>query len=193
MPSDFIRNIFPRRLRHRNGEETVASQPASKASEKATSCAVQDPPPPYASENHALVDNNKEILSSSPSIQANSPQIFTQPDPKLSSIQICPHATSSFERVQRIVRLPNFKQSYEGLDALTPGSDHRNPFTAGFRLCKPDSGSDLCISEFSFASHLLMHRTVFYIARLFFAGVMPKPEQILKEGISIPKEPKETF
>ena len=171
MPSDFIRNIFPRRLRHRDGEETVTSQPANKASEKATSCALQGPPPPYASENPTLVDNNKEILSSSPSIQANTPQLFTQPESKLYSIQTCPHATSSFERIQRIVRLPNFKQSYEGLDALTPGSDHRNPFTSGFRLCKPDSGSDLCISELSCPSHLLMHRTAFYIARFVVAGV----------------------
>lgn len=95
-------------------------------------------------------------------------QVSTQPDPKPSpggSVQFCPHATSSFERIQRIVKLPNFIQSYECLDALTPGPDHHNPFTSGFRLCKPDSGSDLCISEFSFPSLCLLNRTAFSTAR----------------------------
>ncbi len=164
MPSAFIRNVFPRRLRHRDGEETVTSQAAGQASDKATSCALQDPPPPYASGNLALIDDDKALLLSSPLIQPSTPPVFTQPESKLSardSIQFCPHADSSFERIQRIVRLPNFKQSYEGLDALTPGPDHRNPFASGFRLCKPDTGSDLCISELSFPSRFLAYPTAF--------------------------------
>lgn len=150
MPSEFIRSIFPKRLRHRDGEEAVTSQAVSQTSEKATNCPLQDPPPPYASDNHAPDDEKEPPLDMSlprPTIAS----VSTQPDPNLSSngsIQFCPHAISSFERIQRIVKLPNFKQSYEGLDALTPGPDHRNPFTAGFRLCKPVSGSALCISEF---------------------------------------------
>ena len=153
MPSGFIRNVFPRRLRHGDDEKTLTSQAAGEASDKATSCALQDPPPPYASGNHAVVDDDKALLLSSPLIQPYTPPVFTQPESKLSasdSIQFCPHAISSFERIQRILRLSNFKQSYQVLDALTPGPDHRNSFTPGFRLCKPDTGSDLSISESSF-------------------------------------------
>ena len=150
MPSDFFRSIFPKRQRHRDGEEDETSQAVSQVPEKATSCALQDPPPPYASDNHAPNDE-KELPLDTSSPRPTIAQVSTQPDPNLSpggSVQFCPHAISSFERIQRIVKLPNFKESYEGLDALTPGPDHRNPFTAGFRLCKPNSGSDLDISEF---------------------------------------------
>ena len=149
MPSDLIRSILSRRLRYRDDKETVASQAASHVSEKATSSAL-DPPPPYAFENLAM-NNDKELPSTLPSIQPATAQVSTRSDSKLSSsdsIRFCPHATSSFERVQRILGLPKFRESFEGLDALTPGPDHRSPFTSGFRLCKPDSGSDLSISEF---------------------------------------------
>ena len=151
MPSDFIRSIFPKRVRHLDGEEAVTSQAVSQASEKGMSCALQDPPPPYTSDNHHAPNDEKELPLDMSLPRPTIAQVSTQPDLNLSSggsIQFCPHAISSFERIQRIVKLPNFKQSYEGLDALTPGPDHRNPFTSGFRLCKPDSGSDLCISEF---------------------------------------------
>ena len=152
MPSDLIRSIFSRRLRYRDDKETVTSQAASNVSEKATSSAsaLHDPPPPYAFENLAM-NNDKELPSTLSSIQPATAQASTRSGSKLSSrdsIRFCPHATSSFERVQRILRLPNFRDSFEGLDALTPGPDHRSPFTSGFRLCKPDSGSDLSISEF---------------------------------------------
>lgn len=149
MPLDFIRSIIPRRLQHRDGEEIFSSLPADQASGKATSCALQDPPPPYASESHAL-DDDKKPFDYPSSIQPATAQISTRSDSKPSScgsIQVCPHATSSFERIQRVVRLPDFKQSYKGLDALTPGPDHRNPFSPGFKVCKPDSGSDLKIGE----------------------------------------------
>lgn len=147
MSPNFIRNILPRRLRYRDREETVTSQAAGQASVKATNDALRDPPPSYASGNYAL-DDDKELHSNSSSIRPTDPEVPTQPASKLSScdsIRVCPHATSSFERIQRIVKLPNFKNSYEGLDTLTPGSDHRDHFTSGFRLCKPDSGSNLCI------------------------------------------------
>ena len=166
MPSEFIRSIFPKRLRHRDGEEAAITQAVSRASEKATS-ALRDPPPPYASENHAPNDDKEQLLDTS-SPQPTTVQLSTQPGPQPSSggsVQFCPHATSSFERIQRIVKLPDFIQSHECLDALTPGPDHHNPFTSGFRLCKPDSGSDLCISEFSFPSLSLLNRTAFSTAR----------------------------
>lgn len=152
MPSDLIRSIFPKRLRHRDGEEAAATSPAvSQASEKVASCTLQEPPPPYASENHAPNDE-KELPVDTSSSRPTIDQVSTQTDLEMSSdgsIQVCPHAVSSFERIQRIVKLRNFKESYDGLDALTPGPDHRNLFSSGFRLCKPDSGSDLNIRESS--------------------------------------------
>ena len=151
MPSDFVRSIFSKRLRHRDGEEAAAtSQAVSQASEKVASCTLQDPPPPYPSENNAP-NNEKELPLDTSSPRHTIDQASTQPDPKLSyggSIQICPHAVSSFERIQRIVKLPKFKESYVGLDALTPGPDHPKVLS-GFRCCKPDSGSELNIGEFS--------------------------------------------
>ena len=169
MPSGFIRSIFPRRLRCQHVEETVTGQAAGRAPEKATSCVLQDPPPPYAFDNHAK-DGDRELPSESSSIRPTTTEISTQPDSKLLpsvSVRSCPHGTSSFERIQRIVRLQNFKESYEGLDALIPGPAHRDPFTLKFRLCKPDSGSNLDISELNFSSHLLLNHTALGIARPF--------------------------
>lgn len=168
MPSDLIRSIFPKRLRRRDGgEEAVTSQAVSQGSEKAASCALQDPPPPYASENHAPNDE-KELPLDTSSPRPTIDQVSAQPDSKLSSggsIQVCPHATSSFERIQRIINLPNFKESYQGLDALTPGPDHRNFYTPGLRACKPDSGSDLSIREFSESfppESYFIHNSIFF-------------------------------
>lgn len=41
-------------------------------------------------------------------------------------VQICPHETLSFERLQRITNLPNFKQNGKKIDALTPTSEHHH-------------------------------------------------------------------
>lgn len=41
-----------------------------------------------------------------------------------SSIQICPHESLSFERMKRIVRLPNFKYSGDEICAFTNASGH---------------------------------------------------------------------
>lgn len=153
MPSDFVRSIFPRRLRHRDSDETFTSQAADQATEKIKH-ALQDPPPPYAAEDLAIKDD-KKLPAKPSSTPSPTTKVSLQLDPVLSSsdsIRFCPHATSSFERIQRIVNLPDFKQSYIGIDALTPGPDHQNPFAPGFRLCMPDTGSNLHIGELSFPS-----------------------------------------
>ena len=163
MPSHFFRSSLPSLTRFRSGNTPLTSQAAGQASENETSVALQDPPPPYTSENQAS-DDDKETLCDLTSIRPTTTEIPTQSDLKTSSsdfIRICPHATSPFERIQRIVKLPNFKKSYEGLDALMPGPDHATPpYTSASRQCKPESGSDLSISESSLPSCLVLGRTV---------------------------------
>ena len=41
-------------------------------------------------------------------------------------VQICPHETLSFDRLQRIANLPNFKSNGKKIDVLTPASDHHH-------------------------------------------------------------------
>ena len=179
MPSHFIRSIFPRLLRHRDEEEPVISPVVGQTSDEAKIAGPEDPPPPYTPENQTLDDrkgfvskpsfepsNTAQASSTKPdpkppsydskpspepsnAARASSTQPYSEPSPS-DSIQICPHATSSFERIQRIVRLPNFKDSYKGIDALTPGPGHRDSFA--FKQCEPDSSSDLRISKSSFLS-----------------------------------------
>ena len=54
-------------------------------------------------------------------------------------VQLCPHEFLSFDRLQRILALPNFKQSNEGIDAL--GSryieQHVHAPLDPFRSCEP--------------------------------------------------------
>ena len=55
-------------------------------------------------------------------------------------IQICPHETLCFERMQRILSLPGFKESYKGIEALgsTVVPHHGRSSTFGTRECKPE-------------------------------------------------------
>lgn len=142
MPSNLVRGIFSRRA---DAEETIGRQATGQASEEPKIRALQDSPPPYTSENRVL-DSGK--VKASPD-RSDTAQMSTQPASEMSpidTIQLCPHATSSFERIQRIMRLPNFKECYHGIDALTFGPNHRGFYTVGTRLCKPDSGSSASIS-----------------------------------------------
>ena len=59
-------------------------------------------------------------------------------DIKTCSVQICPHETLSFERMKRIVNLPNFKSGRDKIGAFTnaPGR-HHVPSSSGTYRCKP--------------------------------------------------------
>lgn len=58
-------------------------------------------------------------------------------DSKTSCVQICPHDNLSFERMKRIVRLPNFKFNKTIISAFTKNPSHHASSVAGIILCKP--------------------------------------------------------
>lgn len=64
---------------------------------------ANESPPPYNSSREAVV-TDKRASPTSPS--------------SLGRLQICPHETLSFERLQRIAKLPNFRQHGRAIDAL---------------------------------------------------------------------------
>ena len=68
-------------------------------------------PPPYTDDkNGGLFGNEKSSTASG----------------QERSVHICPHETLSFDRLERIANLPNFKTNGKKIDVLTPASDHHH-------------------------------------------------------------------
>ena len=59
-------------------------------------------------------------------------------DIKTCSVQICPHETLSFERMKRIVQLPNFKYARDKIGAFTKAPSHHHVLSSeGTYRCEP--------------------------------------------------------
>ena len=67
-------------------------------------------------------------------------------DIKTWSVQICPHETLSFERMKRILHLPDFEDGKEKVGAFTKAPDyHHVPSSAGTYRCKPYPKAFSCL------------------------------------------------
>ena len=96
-------------LFHKRTKERERSKPALDASMK--SVENHELPPPY-SPGHT-----------SPGLHKEKSQATQDSD---GVVQICPHETLSFDRIQRLTNLPNFKLNGKKIDALTPTSEHHH-------------------------------------------------------------------
>ena len=94
-------------------------------------------PSPSARSSETVVTKNLETdTSKKPTSVENKDS--EKHDIKTCSVQICPHETLSFERMKRIVNLPNFKYGRDKIGAFTnTPSHHHVPSRAGTYRCKP--------------------------------------------------------
>ena len=94
-------------------------------------------PSPSASISERPVTNNLDTGTSQKPTSAENKD-SNKNDIKSCSVQICPHETLSFERMKRIVHLPDFKDARDKIGAFTKAPGHHHALCSeGIYRCKP--------------------------------------------------------
>lgn len=144
-----MRKVFEKVFQKTEGRNDAAS--TSSRGDSVTMVGSRAPtPPPMYTEASMIVEQREIAHEPVLSLPTNGKEAAIEPVPSPSPpqpvetfVRLCPHETLSYERMQRILVLPGFKQSYEGIDALrgtTIGHTRRPPtFT---HVCHPRHDSD---------------------------------------------------
>lgn len=157
-PPGILGSLLPRRIRSRflGGASPLSDHPHGL-------CSQADSPlsdHPHGPSSHA------DTPSSGPSSDEKPP---VAPRSRPCCVQMCPHEIISFERLQRILSLPGFKESYRNLEALAAGPDHELDSYSPNRVCKPRqtkfSGLET-FSEYSFSATSLVLNTRWYVPKI---------------------------
>ena len=137
MPS----RLFKQMLERLKGTDSVVDKESSSLMSRLKSDSTVDststsspllPPPTYS--------------DASCSINYVSQPMAAPPIVRTQVIQLCPHETMSFERLQVILDLPNFKKGFRSIDAsgATTVPQHSRSSADSSRMCKLDKNHSKC-------------------------------------------------
>lgn len=109
----------------------VSDLPPQPSAEGYTKCGyIEWDPPSIPGYSQRILPEDTNVPTDTPpayadALNANTPEaiIIDHPD---ESVQICPHETLSFARLQRLINLPRFRYNQAKIDALTPDFDHHH-------------------------------------------------------------------
>lgn len=98
-------------------------------------------PSPTPSISSSITLTPQEEISTQVSREEQYETVHEENPPPEEHVRLCPHETLSFERAQRIARMPGFRDSFKSIDAFTATAQPyhvQDSISWGKRLCKPN-------------------------------------------------------